>query len=172
MVLCPECETDLDVDPEEVDEGAEAERVALHPRGYVPDRFLHVAGELRIERVVHLAPVVRAAAHTRVAAADGTISRAEHKALKDSVEEIQADLQSKVNALQATQKKLGQKEDEVGQLEAHHVAGDERRFRSRQSARPLRRLPVRYSSSENYDSVPRAEAPDEDLPPNRCRYSA
>lgn len=42
----------------------------------------------------------------------------EHKALKDSVEEIQSDLQSKVHALQSTQRKLGQKEDEVGELEA------------------------------------------------------
>ncbi|KAH5268270.1 hypothetical protein HBI71_072270 [Parastagonospora nodorum] len=44
--------------------------------------------------------------------------QAEHKALKESVEEIQIDLQSKVDALQTTQKKLGQKEEEVGQLEA------------------------------------------------------
>jgi chromosome segregation ATPase len=44
--------------------------------------------------------------------------QAEHKALKESVEEIQTDLQSKVDALQTTQKKLGQKEEEVGQLEA------------------------------------------------------
>ncbi|CBY02285.1 similar to mitotic spindle assembly checkpoint protein MAD1 [Plenodomus lingam JN3] len=42
----------------------------------------------------------------------------EHKKLKETVEELQTDLQAKVNALQATQKKLGQKEDEVGQLEA------------------------------------------------------
>jgi chromosome segregation ATPase len=44
--------------------------------------------------------------------------QAEHKALKESVEEIQTDLQSKVDALQTTQKKLGQKEEQVGQLEA------------------------------------------------------
>lgn len=43
--------------------------------------------------------------------------QAEHKALKDSVEEIQTDLQDKVTALQTTQKKLGQKEEEVGNLE-------------------------------------------------------
>jgi chromosome segregation ATPase len=44
--------------------------------------------------------------------------QAEHKALKDSVEDIQADLGQKVGALQTTQKKLSQKEEEVGQLEA------------------------------------------------------
>ncbi|OAL52045.1 spindle assembly checkpoint component MAD1 [Pyrenochaeta sp. DS3sAY3a] len=44
--------------------------------------------------------------------------QAEHKTLKDSVEDVQTDLQAKVNALQATQKRLGQKEEEVGQLEA------------------------------------------------------
>jgi chromosome segregation ATPase len=42
----------------------------------------------------------------------------EHKSLKESVEEIQSDLQSKVDALRATQTQLGQKEEEVGQLEA------------------------------------------------------
>lgn len=44
--------------------------------------------------------------------------QAEHKTLKENMEEVQADLQSKVNALQSTQKKLGQKEEEVGKLEA------------------------------------------------------
>jgi mitotic spindle assembly checkpoint protein MAD1/[phosphatase 2A protein]-leucine-carboxy methyltransferase len=42
----------------------------------------------------------------------------EHQRLKDSVEDIQTDLVSKVNALQAAQKKLGEREEEVGQLEA------------------------------------------------------
>lgn len=42
----------------------------------------------------------------------------EHQRLKDSVEDIQTDLVSKVNALQAVQKKLGEREEEVGQLEA------------------------------------------------------
>ena len=42
----------------------------------------------------------------------------EHQRLKDSVEDIQTDLVSKVNALQAAQRKLGEKEEEVGQLEA------------------------------------------------------
>jgi mitotic spindle assembly checkpoint protein MAD1 len=44
--------------------------------------------------------------------------QAEHKSLKDSVEEIQTDLVSKVAALQAAQKKLGEREEEAGQLEA------------------------------------------------------
>ncbi|PSN64607.1 spindle assembly checkpoint component MAD1 [Corynespora cassiicola Philippines] len=42
----------------------------------------------------------------------------EHDTLKGSVEEIKADLDSKVNALQTTQRKLSQKEAEVGELEA------------------------------------------------------
>lgn len=44
--------------------------------------------------------------------------QAEHKALKASVDEIRGDLDAKINALQIVQKKLGQKEAEVGELES------------------------------------------------------
>lgn len=44
--------------------------------------------------------------------------QAEHQRLKESVEDIQTDLVAKVGALQAAQKKLGEREEEVGQLEA------------------------------------------------------
>ncbi|KAF2687850.1 spindle assembly checkpoint component MAD1 [Lentithecium fluviatile CBS 122367] len=44
--------------------------------------------------------------------------QAEYKSLKDSVDEIQADAEAKVNAMQTTQRKLAQKEAEVGDLEA------------------------------------------------------
>jgi DNA repair exonuclease SbcCD ATPase subunit len=44
--------------------------------------------------------------------------QAEHKALKDSLGEVRADLEAKVNSLQNSQRKLSQKETEVGELEA------------------------------------------------------
>jgi mitotic spindle assembly checkpoint protein MAD1 len=44
--------------------------------------------------------------------------QAEYKSLKDSVDEIQADAEAKVNAMQTAQRKLAQKEAEVGDLEA------------------------------------------------------
>lgn len=42
----------------------------------------------------------------------------EHQTLKDSVDEIRADLDSQTKALQTTQRKLSQKETEVGELES------------------------------------------------------
>lgn len=44
--------------------------------------------------------------------------QAEHKTLKDSAEDIRADLDAKANALQIAQRKLSQKEAEVGELES------------------------------------------------------
>jgi len=44
--------------------------------------------------------------------------QAEYKSLKDSVDDIQADSEAKVNAMQTAQRKLVQKEEEVGDLEA------------------------------------------------------
>ncbi|KAF2703114.1 mitotic spindle assembly checkpoint protein-like protein MAD1 [Pleomassaria siparia CBS 279.74] len=42
----------------------------------------------------------------------------EHKSLQDSVDELKADLENRVNNWQATQRKLSQKETEVGELES------------------------------------------------------
>jgi chromosome segregation ATPase len=44
--------------------------------------------------------------------------QAEYKALKDSLGEVRADLDAKVNSLQNSQRKLSQRETEVGELEA------------------------------------------------------
>ncbi|KAF2876739.1 spindle assembly checkpoint component MAD1 [Massariosphaeria phaeospora] len=44
--------------------------------------------------------------------------QAEHKSLKDSIEDFKVDLESKGTALQTAQRKLSQKESEVGELEA------------------------------------------------------
>src|SRR5437763_681389 len=41
-----------------IHEVTEAVRIALHARRHPAQRFRHVARELRIERVVHLAPVI------------------------------------------------------------------------------------------------------------------
>lgn len=47
-----------------------------------------------------------------------TTLQTEYKSLKDSVDELQADAEAKVNAMQTAQRKLAQKEAEVGDLEA------------------------------------------------------
>ena len=44
--------------------------------------------------------------------------QSEYKTLKDSIDDIRSDADTKVNALQIAQKKLAQKEEEVGELES------------------------------------------------------
>jgi mitotic spindle assembly checkpoint protein MAD1/[phosphatase 2A protein]-leucine-carboxy methyltransferase len=44
--------------------------------------------------------------------------KSEHKTVKDSVDNLRSDLEAKVNALQTAQRKLSQKEAEVGDLES------------------------------------------------------